>query len=196
MHGFAVKVVQRDHASHNLKQSRGNFRIFCVSVVHLVANLVGYGLMCGKPLDLGSGAAEDYGAPAGRDLFHLHAMPLQPVHHLRGIGFGDAETLSVLLGCKPLMVVRRLRVELRVEQLVECVLLCAVGQQGEEHALHREIGRDCAGVVSRSGKRMHVAAQRHGLLVIHEGGDAVSHLNHRELRAWGIGRRLRSGGQV
>ena len=74
-------------------------------------------------LDLGGGAAENDGAAAGRDLFHFHAMALQPVDDLGCVGVGDAEALSVLLGREPLMVVRRLGVVLRVDELIQGVLL-------------------------------------------------------------------------
>ena len=110
-----MKIVQRNHASHDLNQSCGNFRIAHVGVMDFIANLVGMnrGMECG--LHLRGGAAENDGAAAGRDLFHLHAMLLQPAHNLGSVGVRDAEALAILLGREPLMVVRRLGVLLRVD---------------------------------------------------------------------------------
>ncbi len=59
--------------------------------------------------------------------------------------------LAVLFWCKPLMVIRRLGIVLRVEQLREGILLRGVGKQSKEHAIHAEIRRDSAGVVLRDG---------------------------------------------
>ena len=71
---------------------------------------------------------------------------------------------------------------LRVQQLVEGILLRGVGQQREQHVLHGKTGRDFARVVLRGGQRMHVAAQSYALLVIDEGSDAVSCLGGRVWR--------------
>ena len=116
-------------------------------------------------------------------------MILQPAHNLRGVGVGDAEAFSILLGREPLMVVRRLRIVLRVEQLVKGILLRRVRKQSEEHVLQGKAGRDCACVVSRDGERMHVAPQRHSLLIVNVAGDAVPCLGERRVRRIGCGLR-------
>ncbi len=123
VHWFAVKVVQRDHASHDLNQGRGNFRIVHVGVMDFIANLVGMNRRMECGLHLRGGAAENDGAAAGGDLFHLHAMPCSQLDNLGSVGVGDAEALAVLLGREPLMVVRRLGVVLRVDKLIQGVLL-------------------------------------------------------------------------
>ena len=134
-----------------------------------------------RRLDPRGGAAENYRAVAGGEFFHLHAMTLEPSHDLGRIGVGDAEALAILLGREPLMVVRRLGVGLRVDQLIQNILLRLVRQQHEKHVSHGEVGRDCAVVIFGERQGMHVAAQCDSLFVINEAGDAVSHLDERRL---------------
>jgi len=44
VHGFAAEIVQRNHASYNLGESHGDFRIARAGVVDFAANLVSMNL--------------------------------------------------------------------------------------------------------------------------------------------------------
>jgi len=94
VHGFAAKIVRRNHSSFHSSKGRGNFWIARVRVVDFVPHVVNPGLSRKCFRHLYGGAAEEDGAASGRDLFHFHAVRRQPCGNLRGTGLRDPERLA------------------------------------------------------------------------------------------------------
>src|SRR5208282_3148229 len=118
---------------------------------YLAAGLIKVNLSMEGFFNLRRGAAENDRSASGGDLFHFHAVNLQPSGNLRSICFRDAKALAELFRREPLMIVRGLRIMLGIEQLEERILLRCVGLQGEEHPLHTKVRRHGASVILRNG---------------------------------------------
>ena len=92
------------------------------------------------------------------------------------------------------MVVRRLWIVLRVEQLGKGIFLCGVWKQSEEHTIHAEVRRYSAGVILHESQGMAVAVKGYPLFIVNELGDTVLRLRERRIRR--VVGSLDSGGDV
>jgi hypothetical protein len=156
---FAVKVVQAGNACHYWGQRTGNLGITGVGPMRFAVDDVFVDRGVKGLLHHGGSAGEfDHGS-AFAHLCYLEAVRLQPGSHGLNVGVSGAELLAELLGCEPLVVVRRRFVLLFVKQTQEGGVLFRAALQNQQHPLHGLRRWSRAPVVTRKSERMGIAAQ-------------------------------------
>src|SRR5271167_5240185 len=118
-----TEVVERANGHHHAAKRAGERRLGSVRVMHFAVDQVLVNRRVEGSFRLrGSAVEADPGAAARRN-YRCEALLTQPRRSTADIAWADSEALGILFRREPLVIVRRRRIELLLQQHVQIVLL-------------------------------------------------------------------------
>ena len=145
-------IVQPRDADDGRRQGGRNLRIADIGEASdaVDVEIMDIGVKCGANLTGRAGKVDRH--PVGKHLIDGEAALLQPIGDGLDVRGCRAELRAQLLGAKPLMVVRRIRIVQLIDQRLQRLLLRRRAPQLQQHMRHRHgVGRAAAivGGISR-----------------------------------------------
>ena len=141
-HGLGMEVVEGAKAGHHRGQGSGYVRIAGVGVVVLSVDAIAMDFGVERLRHLAGGAAEVHKKAAGGYAVESESMLREPLGDLADVFARRPELRAELLGCQPAVKVRRLRIVLPPDELLQGLLLRLTAPQHHKDVfLGQAIGR-------------------------------------------------------
>lgn len=156
----AWEIVQGHDAGDDRSKSCGNLRIARIRDVAFALDLIIPEIRSESGAYLGGAAREFNDRFAAVDFYDVEALLGQPMGNRFDVRVSRAVLRAKSFWAEPSVVVQRVLVLLRLEEIAQGNLLLIAALQKQQDAVNRQRIGNCAAVEFRAGQRMDIARQR------------------------------------